>query len=209
MTTLAALIQALAFLGTIALTLGVLAVALVAAMRGSRTWARRGVAAALGVPLAYAAVLLAVGLLSDDRAIPPGATKAFCEFDCHVVYDIDAASVAPDGMVKVTVREPFDPASISPRRGDAPLTPGGRRFALIDDAGRAWAPAARHDLDATPLFGPLRPGESQRAELTFRLPAAVRPRGLLVEPDDPVSPFLIGHERSPFHGKTLLTLPVG
>jgi hypothetical protein len=209
MTTLAALLQALAFLGTIALSLGVLAFALIAAMRGARTWARRGVALGLGLPAAYAVVLLAVGALSDDRAIPPGATKAFCEFDCHVVYDIDAASVAPDGTVRVTVREAFDRASISPGRGDAPLTPGGRLFALVDEAGHAWAPDSRHDLDATPLFGPLRPGESQRAELTFRLPAGVRPRGLLVEPDDPVSPFLIGHERSPLHGKTLLTLPVG
>lgn len=209
MTTLSALLQALAFLGTATLTVATLAFALVAAVRGSRTWALRGAAAGIGLPALYAVVLVSVGILSADQELPLGATKAFCEFDCHVLYDVDAVMVDAGGVLHVTVREAFDRESISPGRGDAPLMPGGRTFALIDEAGHAWAPTARRDLDATPLFAPLRPGESQRAELTFRLPAGARPRGLLVEPDDPVSPFLIGSERSPFHGKVLLSLSVG
>ena len=62
-------------------------------------------------------------------------------------------------------------------------------------------------LDAAPLFASLRPGEMHRATLEFSLPLGARAIGLLVESDDPVSMLLIGHERSPFHGKVLL--PVG
>jgi hypothetical protein len=55
---------------------------------------------------------------------------------------------------------------------------------------------------------PLRPGEFYETRVVFRLPPDAVPSRLLIEDDIPISPFLIGNERSPFHRPVLLQLPV-
>lgn len=205
--TLGAIAQVLAFLGTAATVALSLAAALLLVLLHRADWARRALAGGALLAGGYALVLLVVGASARTRVLGAGQPKAFCEIDCHVVYEVIASSPNDSGRYAVTVRELFDPESISPRRGDGPLTPGTRYFALVDDTGRRYEPTSVRMLDRDPLFASLRPGQAHRARLAFALPRGARPIGLLVESDDPVSALLIGHERSPFHGKVLL--PVG
>jgi len=208
MPTLSAAAQALAFVGALGLVLCGLGAALLFTLIGRRVPAQRSLAVALLVSVSYTLLLFAVGAASKPRLIAHGDVKPFCEIDCHVVYGITSAYDSANNVV-LTVREQFDGASVSRSRGDAPMHPGTRRFALVDTSGRAWRPTRVHMLDSAPLFASMRPGESRRARLSFSVPPDAAIAGLLVEDDNPISPLLIGHERSPLHRKTLLVLPRG
>ncbi|MEO7805276.1 MAG: hypothetical protein ABIT36_01325, partial [Steroidobacteraceae bacterium] len=206
MSTLGATLQTLAFLGAVVAVLLAGASAVVFVMLRRRTWATRAIMTGGLVASLYALTLLAFGVASPAVNIAPGERKVFCEVDCHVAYEITAGYKDSDTLV-LSVRELFDENSVSSRRGDAPLHPGSRRFALVDSKGRQWEPVRIRTADTAPLFAVLRPGESHQAQLSFSVPQGVQIRGLLVEDDSPVSPLLIGHERSPFHQKALLSLP--
>ncbi len=206
-TTLGAIVQVLAFLGTAAAIALSLAATVLLVLLHRAGWAKRAFAGGALIAGSYAVILLVVGASAGTRVLGVGHAKAFCEIDCHVVYDVIASLPDDSGRYAVTVRELFDAESISPRRGNGLLTPGTRHFALVDGSGRRYEPTSVRMLDREPLFASLRPGEAHRARLAFALPRGVQPIGLLVETDDPVSALLIGHERSPFHGKILL--PVG
>lgn len=206
MSTLAATAQTLAFLATIAALLLAGAGAVVFVMLRRRAWAMRAVVAGGLVAALYAVALLAFSVASPAVNLAPGERKVFCEVDCHVAYEITEGYKDSDTLV-LSVRELFDASSVSSRRGDEPLYPGSRRFALVDANGREWAPLRIRTSDTAPLFAMMRPGESHRAQLSFAVPHDVQVRGLLVEDDSPVSPLLIGHERSPFHQKALMLLP--
>ena len=206
MTTLAATAQTLAFLGAVATVLLAGAAAVVFVMLRRREWAARAVMTGGFVASLYAITLLAFGVASPAVDLAPGERKVFCEVDCHVAFEITAGYKDSDTLV-LSVRELFDENSVSSRRGDAPMNPGARRFALVDSKGREWEPVRVRTSDTAPLFAAMRPGESHRAQLSFSVPSDVQIRGLLVEDDSPVSPLLIGHERSPFHEKAVLSLP--
>lgn len=206
MPTLTAAAQALAFVGMIGIVLAAIGAAVLYALRRRRNVAEGALVVAGGTMALYAALLLIIGATSRTRVIAPGEGKAFCEIDCHVLYDVTSAYDSADGIM-VTVREQFDGTSVSRRRGDAPMQPGSRRFALLDTSGRRWTPTAMRMLDSAPLFASIRPGEARRARLAFQLPRDAVIAGLLVEDTSPISPLLIGHERSPLHQKTLLALP--
>ncbi len=208
MSSLWSALQALVFVGSLGLLLSLLGASVLFALIRRRTWAIWTAAAAGSLVSAYAFMLLMAGAVSQQRVIPHGDAKAFCEIDCHVAYEVTSAYDSANNVV-LTVREEFDPGSISRTRGDAPLHPGGRVFALVDADGRRWPPARVRMLDSAPLFARMRPGESHRAQLVFDVPHDVAIAGLLVEDDSPISPLLIGHERSPLHRKTLLALPEG
>lgn len=207
-----AILQTLAFVGAAGLVLCTLAATVLLLVSGRQLWAQRALAACGLLVSGYVVLLLFVSVTSRPLVLARGESKRFCEIDCHVAYAITSAhagreSDAADSML-LTVREEFDASSISPRRGDAPMHPGTRRFALVDSSGRRYAPERVRSLDDAPLFAAMRPGEIHRAQLAFRVPRGVPIVGLLVEDDSPVSPLLIGHERSPLHAKTLLSLPL-
>jgi len=125
-----------------------------------------------------------------------------------------AERVGPLGQA-VTLRTWFDPATIAPFRGDAPLSPGPRTVYLLDDAGRRRAPSPaataaweKSHGESTPLGRELRPGQSYTTTLVFDLPADARADRLFVgDPPGGIETVLIGHENSPGHGKTYLALP--
>lgn len=198
--------QTLAFLGGAAGTLLAFAAAVVLLLLGRRHWARLSALSGASLVALYAMLLFAASATSTTTVLPPGAPKVFCEIDCHVAFDLADSAWRTDNEVVLTVRETFDPTSVGPRRGEGPLTPGTRRIVLVDDDGKRYAPVAVRALGDATLFAQLRPGESHRAQLRFHVPAQTALRGLLVEIDDPISRLLIGHERSPFHGKVLLDL---
>jgi len=169
-----------------------------------------GVVAAAG----YAALLAGASLLSRDRTLAPGEHKYFCEMDCHIAYDVTAADASEVGRRAVTLRTWFDPSTIAPFRGDGPLTPGPRTVYLVDDAGRRWEPSTaataaweRSHGNSTPLGRPLRPGESYTTTLVFEAPADAPARLFVGAPRGTPDDLLIGHENSPFHGKTYFALP--
>ena len=208
MSTIAATAQTLAFLGAVATVLLAGAAAVVFAMLRRRVWAVRAVVTGGFVASLYALTLFAFGIASPAVTLAPGQRKVFCEVDCHVAYEITAGYKDSDTLV-LSVRELFDEHSVSSRRGDAPMYPGSRHFALVDSKGREWEPLRIRTADTAPLFAMMRPGESHQAQLSFSVPSDVQIRGLLVEDDSPVAPLLIGHERSPFHEKAVLSLPAG
>lgn len=196
-------VSVLAFLGTVGGTGLLLLVAVWALVRRQdRAWKLAMIGAA-SLAAAYATALLGVAAASRDRVLAAGEEKYFCEIDCHLAYHVAAA--APDGQGRwvVTLVTRFDPATTSPSRpADAPLHPGPRLAILRLEDGREVTGVV---TGGTPLGQALVPGESYLTTVAFLVPAG-RPAALLLEDAIPEGRFLIGHERSPFHGKVLLPL---
>ena len=206
MSQMAVVAQTLAFLAVAAGLVVALAATMVCLLIGRLHSARRAAQSGVSLAAGYLALLLVASATSRTTVLPFSASKVFCEFDCHVVFDLPDGAWRADDTVTITVRESFDAASISRERGDAPLTPGSRHIVLVDDAGQRYGATTVRTLSASPLFATLRPGESHRAQLRFLVPRAVPLRGLLIESDDAIARLLIGHERSPFHGVALLDI---
>lgn len=214
---LAVLLSTFALLGSAGLLLLSLLVLLWALLRGDRRLTRLTLLGAGGLATGYLVLLGSAALLSRDRRLAPGSEKVFCEIDCHVGYSIarvDSGGPVAEGASRlwiVTVRTRFDETTISPERGrEAPLQPSPRLVLLRDAAGAVHGDlsgAVSGDSGSTPLTTPLRPGESYLTRFRFELPAGVPPDVLLLEDADGISAALIGHERSPWHGKVLLALP--
>ena len=222
---LEAAVGALAFLGT-ALCLGVAGLVVLHALARRKLGRARGVLlAALAVAGLYLGLMLAFSLASTERALARGEEKHFCEIDCHLAYSIDDVrtvktigrppdvATAAGVFYVVTIRTRFDETTISPRRGDAPLTPNRRAAAVLDRGGRKFHPsAAGHralelsEGAGTPFPTPLRPRESYTTKLVFDLPVDVAAPRLLLHEGDPLTRFIIGHENSPLHKKTTFRL---
>jgi hypothetical protein len=204
----------MAFLGT-----GLLLVCLALGAGVALAARRRRIAAALGmaavgVAALYAAALGGAAMVSRERTLTPGERKYFCEIDCHIAYDVVAAAPAGEGKRGVTVRTWFDPATIASFRGDAPLAPGPRDVFLVDESGRRYLPSPEATEswqqahgDSTPFGRELRPGESYRTTFVFDVPSGARsPRLFVGDPRGGLDRLVIGHENSPFHGKTYFAL---
>lgn len=208
-------VVALAFLGTaLLLVCLVIGMGVAFAARRKRLAAGLGIGAA-GVALAYAVALVGIALLSRERTLSRGERKYFCEMDCHIAYEVVGAEAAGPGKRAVSLRTWFDPSTIAPFRGDAPLAPGPRDVYLVDEGGRRYSPSPEATADwqdahpgSTPLGRELRPGEFYTATLVFDLPDAARtPRLFVGDPAGGLDRFVIGHENSPFHGRTYFALP--
>jgi hypothetical protein len=202
-----------------------------AAVRHSRQAAFLGGGLAALVAGGYSFLLFGSSLISQEKTLPRGAWKYFCEIDCHVAYSIaDVQTVAAFGpetpqtvaqgrFVIVRLKTWFDEHTVSPQRGDSPLQTGNRRLLLLDDSGHRYSPsvgpqAAFDRLEGEPvsLDQPLRPGQSFTTNLVFDVPQNARGLRLLVgdPPEDWPDRFLIGHETSFLHKKIYLWLdPVG
>lgn len=218
---LAVLLSTLALLGTVLLLAAATAVTGWAALTGRRQVASRAARGGAGLVALYALLLLGAGLVSHDTGLASGEEKYFCEIDCHLAYQVTGVRLvggvagATGRVWAVDLRTRFDETTISPRRGrEAPLWPSPRHVALRDSAGgtheampgvEEWL--ARQGIRSTPLSEQLRPGEAYTTTMLFDLPAGVAPARLVVEDAEWVSALLIGSERSPWHGKTLLPLP--
>jgi len=186
-------------------TAAILFVCLLTVVAGSifRRWklTKWGSSAAALIGAGYAAILIGSSLASRDRILEPGEAKVFCELDCHLAYSVAGVEFEPAGAetrYRISLRTWFDPATIAPFRGDAPLAPNPRIVYLLDGAGRRH-PAPPEAVAA--LAKPLRPGDSYRTALEFRLsPGAGAPKLFVGDPPGPEA-LLIGHENAPFHGR--------
>jgi hypothetical protein len=215
----------LLFLGAVFVTAVSLVVLLYGAARRSRLYARIGGGAAVMVVLCYMVLLSGVSLASSEKVLPVGGWKYFCEIDCHIAYSVSGVettgaigrelrqSSARGQFVVVRVQVWFDEHTISPYRGDGPLTPNPRRVALVDAQGRAYAQSPEREAQlvrfqgqAGSLSEPLRPGQSFRKDLVFEVPQEASGLRLLITEDDPETVLIIGHENSLLHRKIYLGL---
>lgn len=179
--------------------------------RGKRERAANVLLASFGGVALYLVLLLAFSLASREKQLARGEEKYFCEIDCHLAYSVlnvrrtKTLGLAPDAISAegifyvVTVRTRFDETTITPRRGNFPLTPNSRVARVFDEEGRGYELAR---TSGTPLTTPLRPGESYTTELIFDLPADARNPRLLINETNFVTHFIVGHENSPLHEKT-------
>ena len=154
----------------------------------------------VGGVAAYAVLLVVASVASRSRVLAPGEAKHICEVDCHLAYSIAGvkAESLTDGRVRrtVTVNVLFDKETISSRRAlDMPLSPNSRYVALVDAEGHRY-PGSTEGLQRR-----LIPGESYTTDIVFETPADARDLRLILRSADVETPFLIGHENSPFHGK--------
>jgi hypothetical protein len=214
-------LSVLALVGTTFILICATCLAILATISRNRLLARRAMAGVLGLAIVYAIALVAVGAGSGDRLIQLGEEKYFCELDCHLAYSVTGlrplrgVAEARGTVWAVTIQTRFDERTISSRRSrEAPLSPNPRCVALVAADGAEFPPlpATPEQLSdlgfaSTPLTQELRPGESYTTTLLFDLPAKAVPASLdLVEEVFPTR-LMIGHERSPFHGRALLALP--
>lgn len=218
-------IAVLAFLGTAAALLLCLLIALYGLARKSGpTLAIAGLAGVF-VLAAYGGILLGFSLFSHEVELSAGSKKYFCEIDCHISYEVErvwmpsmvggeSSPIASNGkFVVVELRTWFDPTTISPWRGDAPLTPNGRATSVRDKEGRLFAPSARAEqvlaalgLHSIPLATALRPGQSYISYLVFEVPASADGLKLWLRSTHALDALLWGDERSLWHGKVLFLL---
>jgi len=213
-------IAALLFLGTV-LVLGIsLLILLYGAVRRSAFFAKLGAGAGIAIAAGYFLLLAGVSLASSEQTLPPDGWKYFCEIDCHLAYSLVSAQTTaalgpelqqttPHGKyVVLRVKTWFDERTISPRRGNGPLTPNRRKALLVDDTGRSYEPSPEGQFAlagsgdrSTAMSQALRPGNSYTTDLAFDVPKRARGLRLLLIEDDPETRFVIGHENSPFHKK--------
>jgi len=173
----------------------------------------------------YLGLMLLMSFTSSERVLARGQEKHFCEIDCHLAYSIadvrqtktlgnSSDQVTAAGLfylVQITTR--FDENTISPNRGNAPLTPNSRVVTVIDDEGREYAPSqdgermlSQSEGTGTPLTTPLRPGESYTTTLVFDLPVGINNLTLLLNEGERITHFVVGHENSLLHKKTKFQL---
>jgi hypothetical protein len=177
----------------------------------------------------YAATLVGASAASHQWELGPGQEKYFCEIDCHLAYSVRSVETAKTlgagasqktavgNFYVVNLRTRFDEKTISPTRGDSPLTPSPRMVTLVDNQGNEYpvSPEGQQALQASlgdkwiPMTQPLRPGESYSTQLVFDLPAGMQGLNLLVS--SPTNPGWIGHlvigdEGSILHKKVYLRL---
>ncbi|MDQ6892947.1 MAG: DUF4352 domain-containing protein [Acidobacteriota bacterium] len=197
----------------------------IAAAAGRRTVAAWLAGGAGVIALGYGGALLALALASPERVLSAGGKKYFCELDCHVAVSVDRVETskslgspqaplsASGRFVLARVRTWFDPSTIAPWRGNAPLTPNPRTAWIVDASGRrypvspeATRAAALSGLPSEALDRQLRPGESFSTTLVFDVPSnAPHPKLFFGDPPG-VEALLLGHENSPFHRKVLFDL---
>ncbi len=162
----------------------------------------RGLLGGVGL---YLLLFLGASVFSHGRVLAVGEEKHICEIDCHLAYAVAAtkSESLPNGVVRhtVTVKVRFDEGTISPRRPrDATLTPNSRYVALVDDAGDRYAGSTDG------LKRKLIPGESYTTDIVFEVPADAKGLRLVLRNNDPETAFIIGHENSLLHGKTIFAL---
>jgi hypothetical protein len=175
----------------------------------------------------YLGLLLLFSFSSREKILALGDEKHFCELDCHLAYsvlDVQKAKTlgtAPNQTTTsgtfyvVTIKTRFDEDTISPRRGNGPLTPNSRVVTIVDQLGRTFSPSpvadralAADGAPGTALTTPLQPGQSYMTRIVFDLPADVQNPTLLVREGEWLTHFVIGHENSPLHKKTAFQLGV-
>jgi len=210
----------LLFLGTTLMIAASFLLLLYGADRRSGFFARLGLGAALTIAASYFILLTGVSFASSDEVLPAGGRKYFCEIDCHLAYSLigaqTTAALGPEmeqvsargKFVVVRVKTWFDERTISPHRGNGPLTPNARKVILVDDSERRFAVSlegqtafARLIGEPTPLTQPLRPGESYTTDFVFDVPMDARRLRLLITEDDAETRLVIGHENSLLHKK--------
>ncbi|MBD0371059.1 MAG: hypothetical protein ICV60_09515 [Pyrinomonadaceae bacterium] len=222
---LEAALGVLALMGSCALLLIILCVAVHALF--TRKWPRLKfmLFAALGCVAIYLGLMFVFSLMSGEKVLARGEEKHFCEIDCHLAYAVtDVLKTRSVGASQnqatargifyvVTVRTRFDEQTISSGRGDAPLTPNSRVLSVRDAQGRSYGPSpeAMQALElsqsgGTPIQTPLRPGETYTTTFVFDLPEAVESPMLLIREGGAATHFIIGHENSPLHRKVLFRL---
>jgi hypothetical protein len=218
-------IVVLLFLGAAFTTGASLLLLLYGAARRSKLYVRIGGAVALTVVACYALLLCGVSLASSEKVLPAGGWKYFCELDCHIGYSVSGVQTssvtgpelqqtsAPGQFVIVRLKVWFDERTISPNRGDGPLTPNARRVLLVDANGHAYELSPEGETKVAHLAGdpgslrqPLRPGQSFAKDLVFAVPKDAPGLRLLITEDDPETHLIIGHENSLLHKKIYLGL---
>jgi hypothetical protein len=215
----------LLFLSAVFLTAASLLVLLYGAARRSRRYARLGGGATVLVLTCYLLLLCSVSLASSEKVLPAGGWKYFCEIDCHIGYSVSGvettSAIGPDmrptsargRFVVVRLKVWFDEHTISPYRGDGPLTPNRRRLVLVDRNDRRYAQSQEAEAalergkgETLSLGQPLRPGQSFTKDLVFEVPKDASGLRLLITEDDPETVLIIGHENSLWHRKIYLGL---
>ncbi|MFI5119473.1 MAG: hypothetical protein ACHQM4_03625 [Thermoanaerobaculia bacterium] len=199
-------LSVLAFLGAGLLTAALLAAAAVAALAGRTVFARRLLVGSAALPASYGAALVALGAATPERTVPRGGEKFFCGVDCHIGYSVMAfadSAENPNRRVVVALRSRFDETTIAPRRGNGPLAPDSLAATLVDSRRRRFA---ADPAGSAALLAPLRPGEAYGADLVFHVPPDAEGLRLSLVASEGVSRLLLGHERAPFAGETLLAL---
>jgi len=195
----------LLFVGAVLAGAALLVLYVIARVTKREPLARVTLRVLLGSAGVYVVIFLVASLTSRSRVLAVGEEKHICEIDCHLAYAVAAtkSESLPNGLVRhtVTVKVRFDEQTISSRRPrDATLTPNSRYVALIDDAGHRYAGSTDG------LKRKLIPGESYTTDIVFEVPADAKGLRLVLRNNDPETAFIIGHENSLLHGKTIFAL---
>lgn len=213
-------LAALLFLGTMGL-LVLLTVATVVLWFARRSWVRYSLFAMILLVGGYGLLLAAFSYTSYDRTVARDDEKFYCGMDCHIAYSVRNVqrmktigdTTSHGEFVVVTLRSHFDERTIAPWRGNGALRPDPPSLEVVDGSGReypvsaigqkAWEAA---HLQVHSLADPLRPGESYETTWVFDLPADATSLRLFAGWSGFPSPFLIGDEATPRHGKTYFAL---
>jgi hypothetical protein len=201
----------LAVMGFLALCGGLFAAILITTVGlfiGNRRLVRWTWRVATIAGVTYFLLLIGFSIASREHLLNQGEEKYFCEIDCHLAYSVANVRVVdePNNLGKeylVTLRTRFDEKTISPERGNGPLTPNPRVIDLIDSIGHEYPPAGNQALA---LNAALRPGDFYDVNLTFHVPSQARGLKLFITSSGWPEHVLIGDENSPLHARVYFAL---
>lgn len=209
---LSAPLGALALLGAGFLSFVAVVVLVQSLLARKRRRARLALFGLALIVIVYVATMLGFSFLSHETVLARGQEKHFCELDCHLAYSVvnetqaktfsqGPSQLSAQGQFTVvTIQTRFDDKTTAPGRGDGLLYPNGRTVSLIDASGRRYPAVAQA---GTQLTTPVRPGESYTTDLVFDLPVNAKPAALQLNESAWETHFIIGHENSPLHKKTM------
>jgi hypothetical protein len=187
-------ISVLIVLATLALVGFGMLLVIVGRIQGQAFLPRVGVRLAGAAASLYAVAWL-VGLLGTrSQLLAPGQEVSFCGLDCHLHVSVVAAERDRDLGVRVRFRSDAKQAL---------EYPGLLRIAVVDEAGRTFAPTAGFAAE------PLPAGETMDREFRFMLPADATAPRLVVSYDGWLDYLLPGRGNPLVQRRLALDLGIG
>lgn len=201
------LIPSLLFLGSVLFVVVLLGRIALAAVRGRGDRLRATTRLLAGYVAGYAAVLLAVALVTPRRTLSPGVRECFDD------WCVAGVGTVPSGAVQVpgcdggnvwigTLEVSSDAKRVRQRAADAAAT-------VEDLSGRRYPPCAtpaQGGGEPRGLRDELGPGDSFLVTLAFSLPVGARPAGFVISHGAFPGVLIIGDDQSLAHRPTLLVV---
>lgn len=185
----------LLFIASFLATVVVLALVLVAAIRGRWSMLRKLLIGWGVLAVVYFGALVAISLATPQRLMSVGENRCWDDW-CIAVTKVQRATTTEGVLMTMTLRMSSSAKRVTQREN-------GLSVYLIDDRGRRYEPVPA--VSAQPFDVPLGPGESAETERVFQVPTDSHGIGLAFAHAGP-GKIIIGDDGSFLHKPTTVRI---